>query len=301
LILNTRNHYFTYVLISTISGAAACSAPNAGTDNLQAVSQSLTAPAATVPYRATVLGEGQVRYSVTLPAGQNYVELFVRQNGIQNVAQNIVASGVADGAGTTTYSFITTGNQVGDALEYRFYSYTGPGVFTPGPEENHWAQLNYQEARTFETSTGSYELGTQTDSTGHVFRYQVVTTTGQSFITPYSTGWYLTKASPTSAVVPVELSSAELVGTFVKRAGSSIYDPVFSYDGYAITTRTVAGELLIHASPDTFTYPGTKVDAHYAENGRFVTIPTFIGPQTLLTDATVTFAYLIEQQSETTN
>jgi len=46
------------------------------------------------------------------------------------------------------------------------------------------------------------------------------------------------------------------------------------------------------------TYPGTQVDARFAEGGRSVTIPTFIGPQTLLTDATVTFAYLIEQKGE---
>ncbi|HEX3851774.1 MAG TPA: hypothetical protein VHW01_12455 [Polyangiaceae bacterium] len=39
------------------------------------------------------------------------------------------------------------------------------------------------------------------------------------------------------------------------------------------------------------------VDPKYAESGHFVTIPTFIGPQTLLTDATVTFAYLLEQKT----
>jgi hypothetical protein len=53
-------------------------------------------------------------------------------------------------------------------------------------------------------------------------------------------------------------------------------------------------------SPSSRTPPsikGTMVDPKYAESGHFVTIPTFIGPQTLLTDATVTFAYLLEQKT----
>jgi hypothetical protein len=35
----------------------------------------------------------------------------------------------------------------------------------------------------------------------------------------------------------------------------------------------------------------------YAEGGQLVTIQTFIGPQTQLTDATVTFGYSIEQKT----
>jgi hypothetical protein len=94
---------------------------------------------------ATDLGNGSVAFAVVLPAGQDYVELFVRQNGIQNVAQNIVASEQDNGDGTSTYSYIQSGYRACDALDYRFYSYlpASPGVFTPGPIERLWLSSTY--------------------------------------------------------------------------------------------------------------------------------------------------------------
>ena len=47
------------------------------------------------PANATVgggieeLSDGKVKYSITLPSGQEFVQLFVRQNGIQNFAEAI--------------------------------------------------------------------------------------------------------------------------------------------------------------------------------------------------------------------
>jgi hypothetical protein len=140
-------------------------------------------------------------------------------------------------------------------------------------------------------------LGTQKDSGGRSFSYQVETTTGRTYITPFSTGWILSKASPSDDSVAVQFTSAELVGTFVKKAGSTIYDPVSAYDSYAITATLSPSWLDIAVEPDNAVYPGTMADPKYAEGGHFVTIPTFIGPQTLLTDATVTFAYLIKQKT----
>jgi hypothetical protein len=86
------------------------------------------------------LGDGKVRFSVTLPSGQQYVEVFSRQNGLQNVATNIVSSARRHLDGTTTYSLERTGYNLGDLIEYRFYSYLprSPGRFTPGPQEMKW-------------------------------------------------------------------------------------------------------------------------------------------------------------------
>jgi hypothetical protein len=83
---------------------------------------------------------GTLTFQVTLPGGQQYVELFSRQNGEQNLATNIVGSGVANADGTTTYSFSRSGYAASDVVEYRFYSYApgAPGVFTPGPAEQVW-------------------------------------------------------------------------------------------------------------------------------------------------------------------
>jgi hypothetical protein len=91
---------------------------------------------------ARMLANGNMVYTVTLPGRQAYVEAFVTQNGIQNVAGNIVSSGVDNGDGTFTYSRTVPASQyhIGDDIRVRFYSYQSgkPGVFTPGPLETIW-------------------------------------------------------------------------------------------------------------------------------------------------------------------
>jgi hypothetical protein len=91
------------------------------------------------------LGGGQLKYQVTLASKQAYVEVFSRQNGIQNLATNIVSSESAHADGTSTYSYVKSGYAKNDAVEYRFYSYLprSPGVFTPGPVEAKWNQYTY--------------------------------------------------------------------------------------------------------------------------------------------------------------
>lgn len=86
------------------------------------------------------LGGGQLRFQVTLPSGQQYVEVFARQNGLQNVAIAIQESAQNNGNGTTTYSLTRSGYAATDQVEYRFYSYkpAAPGVFTPGAAEQVW-------------------------------------------------------------------------------------------------------------------------------------------------------------------
>ncbi len=83
---------------------------------------------------------GTLKFQVTLPSGQAYVEVFARQNGVQNVATNIVSSASDNGDGSATYSFERSGYASSDQVEYRFYSYlpSSPGVFTPGVGEQVW-------------------------------------------------------------------------------------------------------------------------------------------------------------------
>lgn len=255
-----------------------------------------SAQAVVATWSATELAGGQLKYSVRLPSGQRYVEVFARKNGVQNLALNITASGQVNGDGTTTYSYTKAGYGPGDQIEYRFYSYIGPGVFTPGPTANTWASLTYGAA-TFQTSSGNYFLGAQQDASGRTFSYQIEVTTGQTFVTPFSTGWVMTKASPRDASISVTHAEAELAGTFVKKAGSNVYDPVSAYDTYSITPSSSPAWLDIAVVPDTSVYPGQPVNTAYAEGGHPITINTIIGPQTLLTDATVTFAYLVKQKT----
>ncbi|HLP40690.1 MAG TPA: DNRLRE domain-containing protein [Fibrobacteria bacterium] len=93
--------------------------------------------------KATDMGNGTIVFEVKLPMSQQYVEVFVRQNGIQNVAQNIVDKVDYNHDGTVTYKYVGSGYKAGDVVEYRFYSYApnSQGVFTPGPIENSWNKL----------------------------------------------------------------------------------------------------------------------------------------------------------------
>jgi hypothetical protein len=130
--------------------SVACLAPSTDAPELEGTSAALTACADPESGTGAVcdLGEGTLRFSVTLPSGQQYVEVFSRQNGIQNVATNIVQRAKRHADGTTTYSLDRGGYQLGDVVEYRFYSYLprSPGRFTPGPEEMKWQSYTLCEA-----------------------------------------------------------------------------------------------------------------------------------------------------------
>lgn len=98
--------------------------------------------------KATDMGNGSIAFEVKLPTYQQYVEIFVRQNGIQNVAQNIVDKFENNYDGTVTYKYVGIGYKAGDVVEYRFYSYASnsQGVFTPGPIENSWNTLTVSQS-----------------------------------------------------------------------------------------------------------------------------------------------------------
>jgi hypothetical protein len=116
----------SYVVQWTASDGVNTSAP---------VFQNVTSIDPEAPY-INQLPNGDMRYSITFPARQAYVEAFVRQNGVQNISGNIVSSQVANADGTFTYARVVHASQyhVGDVISARFYSYkaNSPGVFTPG-------------------------------------------------------------------------------------------------------------------------------------------------------------------------
>eukprot|EP00190_Bangiopsis_sp_CCMP1999_P007342 CAMPEP_0198724426 /NCGR_PEP_ID=MMETSP1475-20131203/1906_1 /TAXON_ID= ORGANISM="Unidentified sp., Strain CCMP1999" /NCGR_SAMPLE_ID=MMETSP1475 /ASSEMBLY_ACC=CAM_ASM_001111 /LENGTH=220 /DNA_ID=CAMNT_0044485957 /DNA_START=123 /DNA_END=782 /DNA_ORIENTATION=+ len=86
------------------------------------------------------LSRGRALFTVMLPSGQKYVEVFSRQNGEQNVATEVTASERRVGGGRSIYKLVRGGYKCGDQIEARAYSYLpiSAGVFTPGPEEQRW-------------------------------------------------------------------------------------------------------------------------------------------------------------------
>ena len=100
--------------------------------------------------KATVIGNNTIEFEIQSPTSQQHVEVFVRQNGIQNVAQNIVDNVVYNNDGTVTYKLTSSGYNIGDVVEYRFYSYAlnSPTEFTPGPVENSWKSVTLGTSNT---------------------------------------------------------------------------------------------------------------------------------------------------------
>ena len=84
-----------------------------------------------------------MEFTVSYSAPQAYVEAFVRRNGVQIAAGNIVQSGVPNPDGTVSYRRLLPSSSfhLGDAIDVRFYSYASgqPGVFIPGPPATTWS------------------------------------------------------------------------------------------------------------------------------------------------------------------
>jgi hypothetical protein len=86
---------------------------------------------------------GGMEFTVSYSASQTYVEAFVRRNGAQIAAGNIVQSSVVNADGTFSYHRLLPPSSFhpGDAIDVRFYSYVSgnPGVFIPGPTATTWS------------------------------------------------------------------------------------------------------------------------------------------------------------------
>lgn len=245
---------------------------------------------------ATDEGNGTVEYAVVLPSGQAFVELFVRQNGIQNIALDITRFGTPLGDGTTRYAFtIPNFYRAGEILEYRFYSYLphAPGLFTPGPIENEWRWLTYGQPRV-RIGGDSYFLGPYGMASGGAIDTQVYTVYATSNVQPAETGWLLDRAGATPFAAPLVGASATMLAVYVAACDGSGWVRIdgtpfavaapgeTSADGWYRWSGTFDGQR-----------PGATVDPTYECGGYGEVVDTAIGPQTVTTDAGVTFAYVL--------
>jgi hypothetical protein len=246
---------------------------------------------------ATDLGGGSVQFDVVLPSGQAFVELFVRQNDIQNVALDITRHHIDHADGTSTYRFTIPHYQVGDRIEYRYYSYlpNSPGRFIPGPIEDEWRLLVYG-TNTFVANDASYQLGPYTRASGGANDIEVFDTFVHSQIRPVSVGWELVRADPSPFVAPLISNAAGIEAVYVRACDGSGWVRI---DGtpFAVAAPTE----YVDVGAGTYTWsgafnaelPGTRVDPRYECGGYDIVVPTLIGPQTLRTDTTTEFAYVL--------
>ncbi len=125
----------------------------------------------------SILPNNQIDLSVTLPNGQEVVEMFAKQNGVQNVSVNITSSESDNGDGTSTYNVVLTGYNNSDAVEYRSYNFRAGAVsnFIPGPDASAWKSFSY---------TGSSSIINLNHEilTGNQLKLSIVLPTGQTYV-----------------------------------------------------------------------------------------------------------------------
>jgi hypothetical protein len=245
---------------------------------------------------ATDVGNGNVRFDALLPSGQAYVELFIRQNDIQNAAVQITRYGTDHGNGTTTYSFTLGNYHAGDRIEYRFYSYLpqSPGVFTPGPIEKKWRLFIYGSNQ-FVTADRTYILGPFTMGSGGANDQEVFDSYVTSKIVPMSTGWELVRANPSPFSAALLDNAAGMLGVYVKKCDGSAW---VNIQNTPFAVQAVSENVDVAAGLYTWTgvfnaeLPGTRIDPTYECGGYDIVVNTIIGPQTLRTNTTTEFAYV---------
>lgn len=89
-----------------------------------------------------VLDDGSVMFRLESFNELDYLELFVRRNGEQNIALNVAGAGYPVYGGAFYYDYVTPANyyEEGDELAFRYYLYYGNSgqVFVPGPSSGEW-------------------------------------------------------------------------------------------------------------------------------------------------------------------
>ncbi len=245
--------------------------------------------------------DGSLTYEVTLPSGQAYVEIFARQNGIQNIATNISNSEVDHGDGTSTYSYTAGGYTKGDTVEYRFYSYlpASPGVFTPKlTQDTNEVVWVGDTVSVLKTTIGEFDFcANDSSKLTYVYKHSDLS---QTF--PQQTGWVLYRAEPEDLDVSVDPSytNATFKGIFVKPCFSDVWvdiqDTPYAYPTGSglVYENFYQGEYDYMIFASSYAQPAGRPSGVYACGGEVRPILTFIGYQDVRTNAEVRFAYVVE-------
>ncbi|VUD59399.1 hypothetical protein TDB9533_02667 [Thalassocella blandensis] len=246
-------------------------------------------------------GNNTVTFQITLPSGQAYVELFSKQNSVQNLAVSIQHTELPIGNGLSTYTFSSDFYNAGDIIEYRFYYYlpSAPGQFSPGPNPAAWKQKVLTTTNYFKTEDGDYVIGQQDDVFTSIYRQSGLTTAR-----PQQTGWALDRAHPEDLQSEIEASYnfATFKGIYVKPCNSNVWiniqnTPYAYYPTYVTEYQDQSSYLydIYYTWPPAY---GTQPSDTFACGGEYVTIDTYIGPQQVRTNALVEFAYVIEYSQQ---
>jgi len=257
----------------------------------------------TNPGKLTNLGDGKVRFEVTLPSNQQYVEIFSRKNGIQNLAVNIAGNEKNNGDGTSTYNIDRIGYALGDLIEYRFYSYANgqAPIFTPATTTTGWYKETLSQIQLFLTEDGNYQLGSQTNQWQEESFIKVFHQKGSSTAVPAQTGWFLSRGTPVdlSTSIVNDFTYGKLKGLYIKPCHSDIWvniqNTVFADMPNARTELINPGiDYSVDITTNYSMLPGTHPTVEFDCGGNLIPISTRIGAINVRTNTQVEFAYVVE-------
>lgn len=253
----------------------------------------------------TELPTGKILFTVKMPYGQDYVEIFVRKNGTQIIAQEITYNYDAD---LGAYYLLDDNYAEGDDVEVRFYSHrNGIRKFIPGSAEQVWSTHSYGAYAnpTLATNDSTYTLGSHVNDSGNQVHTQVFFDMGFDYLTPIpssepATSWIVDLALAQSFKRNFYSNTVEFKGMYVRTCNSgewvninnTIYaplEPPFTLGTSTFGLNHYYSNSVNNILLDTdFSCPGSPVKtARVSVDG--VT-------QSVLSIGRVHFAYVIEHQ-----
>ncbi len=261
-------------------------------------------PIAGSPY-ITELANGKVRYKVS-DSQREYVEIFVRKNGVHVHAQNITAN---YNFHEIAYQFSDSGYKQGDELEVRFYSHAnGVRKFIPGSAEQVWSKHRFGSYvnPTFATNDGTYTIGARLTADGKPVHTEVFFDIGFDYLTPTpktsqpANNWIIDRAIAHSINREYLMNSVAFKGLYVRHCSSgqwinvnnTVYAPIQS-------PLRIGSQLysLVHHYSNTLT--NTLIDTNFACAGvpekRENVLVNGVA-QNVLAVGRVHFAYVVEHQ-----
>ena len=118
----------------------------------------------------------------------------------------------------------------------------------------------------------------------------------KSSIKPVSVGWELVRANPSPFSAPLLSNAAGILGVYVRKCDGSGWTNIV-HTPFAVQQvseyNDVAAGVYDWSGVFNGELPGTRVDPTYECGGYDTVVQTLIGPQTLRTNTTTEFAYVL--------
>lgn len=261
-------------------------------------------PAAGSPY-ITELANGKVRFKVS-DSQKEYVEIFVRKNGVHVHAQNITSN---YNFNESVYQFFDSGYKQGDDLEVRFYSHAdGVRKFTPGSVEQVWSKHRFGTYKntSFKTNDETYTIGARLTAEGKPIHTEVYFDIGFDYLTPNpktsqaANNWIIDRALAHSVNREFLLNSVVFKGLYVRHCSTGVWVNVNDTVYAPLQSPLRLGPQmfsLVHHYSNTLT--NTLIDTNYACPGspaRRENVLVNGVAQSVLAVGRVHFAYVVEHQ-----